>query len=151
MARLYSRKRGQSRSKKPHRDKLPEWVSEKPEEIEKIVVSLAEGHTTSARIGLKMRDQYGIPDVRLATKKTINQILSENNVKLSDLPEDLNNLMLRAARIQKHLVSFKQDMDAKRGLQLTQSKIRRLAKYYKRTNVLPADWKYESKKEKVRA
>ena len=45
--------------------------------------------------------------------------------------------------VKKHLEENKHDMPAKRGLQLTESKIRRLIKYYKKIKKLPIDWKYD--------
>ena len=63
--------------------------------------------------------------------------------KLSQkLPEDLTNLIKRQLLILKHLEINKQDQVAKRGLLLTESKIRRLSKYYKNTGILPVDWQY---------
>ena len=49
----------------------------------------------------------------------------------------------------KHLEKNKKDMVAKRGIQLTSSKIHRLAKYYKRKGILPQDWKYDREKAKL--
>ena len=37
-------------------------------------------------------------------------------------------------------------MPAKRGLELTESKIRKLVKYYKKTKKLESDWKYDPDK-----
>ncbi|KAB3548078.1 MAG: 30S ribosomal protein S15, partial [ANME-2 cluster archaeon] len=36
------------------------------------------------------------------------------------------------------------DVHNKRALQLTESKIRRLVKYYRRTGTLPKDWVYRA-------
>ncbi|MFH1450408.1 MAG: 30S ribosomal protein S15, partial [archaeon] len=145
MARMYSRKKGQSGSKKPDRTKNPEWVKQVPAEVEKLVMRLGDRGIKPAQIGVILRDQYGIPDVRLAAKKTITEILKENNM-IGQTPSDLEDLINRAKKIKKHFDENKQDMDAKRGLQLTESKIRRLAKYYKRVGKLPAEWKYGGKK-----
>ena len=43
----------------------------------------------------------------------------------------------------------KKDYVAKRGLQLTESKIKRLTKYYKRVGKLPENWKYDREKVKL--
>ena len=51
--------------------------------------------------------------------------------------------------IKKHLEENKQDKTAKRGTQLTESKINRLIKYYKKTEVLPNDWKYDENRFKL--
>ena len=53
--------------------------------------------------------------------------------------------------IRKHLEANKKDMPAKRGLQLTDSKIRRLAKYYKKKGVLDAKWRYNADQFKMYA
>ena len=43
----------------------------------------------------------------------------------------------------------KKDYTSKRGLELTESKIRRLAKFYKREGALPVDFKYDPDKAKL--
>jgi len=48
----------------------------------------------------------------------------------------------RAIQTKKHLEKNKKDIHSKRGLQLIEAKIRRLAKYYKREGVLPKKWSY---------
>jgi len=52
-------------------------------------------------------------------------------------------LMRRALRIRKHLEVNKKDVHNRRALQLTESKIRRLVKYYVRKRILPSNWKYK--------
>ena len=46
----------------------------------------------------------------------------------------------------KHMTKNHKDTTALRGIQLTESKIKRLVKYYKRSGRLPEDWKYEPDK-----
>ncbi|MEK6967241.1 MAG: 30S ribosomal protein S15, partial [Nanoarchaeota archaeon] len=48
--------------------------------------------------------------------------------------------------VKHHLEKNHKDMAAKRGLQLTDSKIRRLVKYYKRTKRIEKDWTYDPDK-----
>lgn len=141
VARIYARKRGKSGSKRLYRDKAPEWVPIKPEEIEEKIVELAEKGYTAAMIGLILRDQYGVPNVREILGKKISRVLKEHGL-LPDIPEDLNNLINKAIRLKKHLVIHRKDYHNKRALQLTESKIRRLVKYYKRKGRLPQDWNY---------
>ena len=74
--------------------------------------------------------------------------MADKNV-LPPLPEDLQSLIKRLIMIKKHLEENKQDEVAKRGLGITESKIQRLAKYYKRTGRLPQDWKYDVSKAKL--
>lgn len=139
---MHSRKRGRSGSNKPLAPKKPIWVSHAQKELELIISKLAkEGHNPS-KIGIILRDSYGIPSVQLVAGKKIQKILSEKKL-LHELPEDLLALMKRAIMLRKHRENNKQDKSALRGLQLTESKIKRLAKHYKTTAKLPVDWKYD--------
>ncbi|WP_400208508.1 30S ribosomal protein S15 [Candidatus Methanomassiliicoccus intestinalis] len=141
MARMHARRRGKSGSSRPMISENPEWVPLSKEEIEEIVVKMGKDGVLSAKIGLVLRDQHSVPDVKLATGKTITQILKENNVA-PNIPDDLVALMRTAINLQNHLNANKKDVANKRGMQITESKIRRLVKYYKRNGVLPADWQY---------
>lgn len=141
MAKMHARRRGISSSTKSFRKENPNWVPLSASEVEELVEKLhQQGHSTSL-IGMKLRDQYGIPDVELATGKNITKILKEKNIEFK-FPEDLENLLHKAVGLDTHLKENKKDLHNKRGLQLTEAKIRRLVKYYKRKGVLPADWKY---------
>ena len=68
-------------------------------------------------------------------------ILRENSLERR-VPEDLRNMIAKAVTIRRHLEENKKDYVSKRGLQLVESKIHRLSKYYRKKKVLPADWKY---------
>ena len=145
MARMYSRKKGKSGSKKPSKKVIPSWIRYKPNEVEHLVIKLAKEGKSASIIGLHLRDTYGIPDVKTITKKSIGDILEEK--KLSPkIPEDMMALIKRAVQIRKHLESNHLDNSANRGLLITESKIAKLAKYYKRTGKISQDWKYDPKK-----
>ena len=148
MARMHSRKKGKSGSTRPAQATKPSWMGRKPKEVEMLVVKYAKEGKPSSRIGLHLRDEYGVPSVKLVTGKSISQILKEKKLR-PELPEDMMALMRKAVLIRKHLAENKKDMPGKRGLQLTESKIFRLAKYYKRTGVLPDSWKYDPEKIKL--
>ena len=128
----------------------PTWVRYKDKEIELLVGKLAKDGNSSSEIGIILRDSYGIPDVKMLTGKNITDILKEKKL-LPELPEDLLSLIRRAIAIRKHLEGNKQDMFAKRGLQRTESKIKRLVKYYKNVKKLPLDWKYDFESVKIYA
>lgn len=119
----------------------PAWVALPSVEIENMVVKMAKDGNNSAVIGLMLRDQYGVPDVKLATGRTVTAIMKENGVA-SALPEDLSNLMRRAINLNTHLKENHGDVSSKRGLMLIESKIRRLERYYKMNKILLEDWKY---------
>lgn len=142
MARMHSRKKGQSGSTRPLDARKPTWIRYKPKEIELLIVKLAKEGKTASEIGLVLRDSYGVPDVKRLTEKSVTQIMNEKKIA-PEVPEDLFALMERSVIIRTHLENNKQDMTALRGLQLTEAKINRLAKYYKLKGKLALDWKYD--------
>ncbi len=148
MARMHSRKRGRAGSKRPSTKTVPKWIRYKKNEVEELVLKLAKEGNSSSKIGLILRDQYGIPSVKIITNKTVTQLMKEN--KLSPkLPEDIFNLLKQAVNLRTHLEKNKKDYTSKRGLELLESKIRRLAKYYSKNKILPLDWKYDPEKAKL--
>ena len=58
------------------------------------------------------------------------------------LPQDLQNLIRRAIHLQDHLAGNRNDLHNLRGLELMESRIRGLTKYYKGRGELPMDWDY---------
>lgn len=142
MAKRYSRAHGKSGSTKPAEMKEPSWNRYKGKEIELLIVKLAKEGMSASEIGMHLRDSYGIPDTKLITKKSITKILKEKDV-LPEIPEDLFAVIKKSVQLSKHLEENKQDMTAKRGLQLTDSRIKRLVEYYKKSNRLPENFKYD--------
>ena len=57
------------------------------------------------------------------------------------LPEDLYHLVKKAVTVRKHLERNRKDKDSKFRLILIESRVHRLARYYRRTNQLPPNWK----------
>jgi len=134
------RKKGKSHSTRPVSKRPPSWCSYTPEEVEALVVKLAEEGHPPSMIGIILRDQYGVPLVKPITGKSITQILREKGL-LKPIPEDLENLLRKAARLRAHLEKHRKDYHNKRALQLIEARIHRLEKYYKRKGVIPADMK----------
>ena len=143
MARMHTRRKGQSGSKRPSTLRVPEWMEKEKnaEWVESKVIELAKAGNTPSMIGMVMRDQYGIPLIKVITGKSVLQILRENDLQRR-VPEDLRNMIATAARVRRHLEENKKDFVSKRALQLVESKIHRLSKYYRKKRVLSADWKY---------
>lgn len=147
MARMHSPGRGKSGSTKPMVDSAPEWSNTDEKEVTELILSLAsDGHSTAA-IGTILRDQHAVPDVRLVLGKRIGQVLAENEIT-SKYPEDMMSLMRRALRLIDHLESNRKDRHNARQLELTESKIRRLATYYQSEGQLDSEWAY--KREQLR-
>ncbi len=136
---MHSRKHGKSGSKKPTKRIKSEQLIYDRGEVEKIVMKMAKEGMPSTKIGVALRDQYGIPDVR-AFKTRIMEIVEKEMKK--EVPEDLYNLLKKAVNLRRHLHGSKKDAAAVHGVELIESKIRRLGKYYARTGKLPKDWKY---------
>lgn len=141
MAKMHSRRKGKSGSTRPVKTSPQKWVEQSPKDLEAIIVKLAKKGESPSKIGMILRDQYGVPLVKTVANKKITKILEKNGIK-PEIPEDLMNLLRKAVNLDKHKATNHKDMGSKRGLQLIEAKIRRIAKYYKRTGRLPEDWKY---------
>lgn len=122
----------------------PEWIEYSNEEIEELILKLKKEGNSTSMMGIILRDQYGIPDVKLITGMKITQILEKHKQGL-EYPEDLMNLIRKAVNIREHLKENPKDLHTRRGLRIVESKIRRLVGYYTREGVLPEGWRYEPK------
>lgn len=145
---MHTGRHGISSSKRPAERTNPEWVRYTAGEVENIIHKLAREGQTASHIGLVLRDQYGIPDVKALTGKTILKVL-ESKRAAPDVPEDLMNLIKKSVKIKTHIEENGQDKVSKRALQLTEAKVRRLVKYYKANEKLAADWTYDPAKIKL--
>merc|ERR1712042_38962 len=96
-----------------------------------------------SQIGVILRDSHGVAQVRFITGNKILRIMKKKG-RGTSIPEDLYCLIKKAVNIRKHLEKSRKDKDAKYRLILVESRIHRLARYYKRKKVLPPTWKYES-------
>lgn len=145
MARIHSPKRGKSRSKPPVRSSAPYWMAYSPDEIEEIALRLNKEGISKSEIGIILRDQYGVPSVRLVTGRKLTRLLRDNDIQ-EDFPEDFLLLMRKAVNLRDHLSKNKSDVGAKEGLELVEAKIRRLQKFYWKKGVIPRDWRYDPEK-----
>ena len=143
MGRMHTHRHGKSHSIRPATLRAPSWITLTPAEIEALVIKYAKDGLTPSQTGIKLRDQHSIPLIKPITKKGINQILEENDLK-ADMPEDLENIVNRAVGLQKHLKENKGDNRNVRSLELIEAKVHRLSVYYKRIERIPKTWKYKS-------
>ena len=148
MARIYSGKKGKHGSKKPPVKITPRWVKLKKEDIENLVAKLAKERYNTAAIGTILRDQYGIPDLKAITGKTITKIMREKDI-YPKMPEDMLSLLKKVVVLREHLERNKADKHSQKGLENLESKIRRLGKYYVRKGLLPKDWTYKPEEAKL--
>ena len=143
MGRMHSHNYGKSHSTRPLNPKAPSWIKQDGKEIEELIVKYAKDDLAASQIGIKLRDQHSIPLVKPIIKKTISQVLEENDLN-GDLPEDLDNIVKKAIGLQKHLKSNKKDNRNRRSLELIEAKVHRLSVYYKKIGKIPKNWKYKS-------
>ncbi|EMR68311.1 ribosomal 40S subunit protein S13 [Eutypa lata] len=143
MGRLHSNGKGISDSALPYSRSVPAWLKTTPAQVEEQICRLARKGTTPSQIGVVLRDSHGISQVRIVTGNKILRILKSNGLA-PELPEDLYMLIKKAVSVRKHLERNRKDKDAKFRLILIESRIHRLARYYKTVGVLPPTWKYES-------
>ncbi len=144
MATLYGHGKGKARSHKPV-DLKPKWIEIKGEDAEILVLELSKKGVGEAKIGLILRDSYGIPSIKALTGKSTRQIIKEST-KEERVPYEIINLIKRLKVTRKHYEKNKQDKTAKRGIQLIEAKIRRLESYYKDKNILPKTWNFNEVK-----
>jgi len=107
------------------------------------ICKLAKKGYTPSQIGVALRDQHGVAQVGAVTNSKVLRILKGSGLA-PEIPEDLYYLIKKAVSMRKHLDGFRKDRDGKFRLILVESRIHRLARYYKRAKKLPPTWKYES-------
>lgn len=83
--------------------------------------------------------------MRFITGKKILRILKKNGSAPS-IPEDLYMLIKKAVAMRKHMKKNDNDVSCKFNLIIIESRIHRLARYYKKTGQIAPTWKYESGK-----
>ncbi|KAF7297263.1 Ribosomal protein S13 [Mycena indigotica] len=143
MGRMHAPGKGISSSALPYRRAPPTWLKTTPEEVVEHIVKLARKGLTPSQIGVTLRDSHGIPQVRFLTGNKILRILKSQGLGPS-IPEDLWHLVKKAVAVRKHLEVNRKDKDSKFRLILIESRIHRLARYYKTKQQIPPTFKYDS-------
>lgn len=140
--------KGMSSSALPYVRKAANWQRQtKPEVIDTICKLARKGCRPSA-IGVQLRDQHGIAQSKYVTGNKILRILKAKGMA-PEIPEDLYFLIKKAVTMRKHLSANNKDKHGKFRLILVESRIHRLARYYKTQGVLKSDFKYEGSKAAV--
>ncbi|MFH1630780.1 MAG: 30S ribosomal protein S15 [Candidatus Aenigmatarchaeota archaeon] len=122
------------------------WVTYDKDELEKLISKLAKESHSSSKIGMILRDQYGIPSTRVMNVR-VQKVVSKY-IK-SDVPDDMFDLLAKAVNLHNHTTSNKKDNKSRHDLASVESRIRRLAKYYKKTGKIPNTWEYTINKAKL--
>jgi len=92
--------------------KKTDWVKMKPAELEKIVVELYKQGESIAKIGLILRDKYGIPKAKLLGKR-IKEILEGAKVQIRSESEMIQK---KIDSLRSHVEKNKHDQPAKKKL-----------------------------------
>src|SRR3972149_6288165 len=92
----------------------PVWLKYTEQEVKDIILKIAERNPniTSEKIGLILRDTYGIPKTKIYRLK-ISDVLKEKNLYKNP---DLKNLEEKILKIENHLEKHKKDKKTKRSL-----------------------------------
>ncbi|MBA0744568.1 hypothetical protein Gogos_007183 [Gossypium gossypioides] len=141
MGRMHSRGKGISASALPYKRTPPSWLKISSQDVEENICKFAKKGLTPSQIGVILRDSHGIAQVKSVTGSKILRILKAHGLA-PEIPEDLYHLIKKAVAIRKHLERNRKDKDSKFRLILVESRIHRLARYYKKTKKLPPVWKY---------
>merc|ERR1712071_347239 len=129
MGRLHSKGKGIARRSLPYKRTAPSWVKQSAGECVKEICAMAKKGFTPSQIGVVLRDSHGIPQVKMVAGNKVVRILRSQGLAPS-LPEDLYCLI-------------KKDKDSKFRLILIESRIHRLARYYKLSKRIAGNWRYE--------
>lgn len=109
------------KAKKSNKNEKPLWLKYTEEEVKQIIIKLANKGMTSEKIGLALRDQYGIPKVKLYNLK-ISKILKEKGI--FEEPT-IKNLEKKAEKLSKHMKVNKHDQVGKRSETITKAKLKK--------------------------
>ena len=119
----------------------PAWFKYEPEEVEALVTKLSKEGNSPSIIGQILRDRYGIPLVSQIVGKRLESLIPPD--ARAKVPEDLETLVRKAASTTRHLAKNRKDYPNKRDLALIESKIHRLATFYRARGRLPKEWEYK--------
>ncbi|OLC26138.1 MAG: 30S ribosomal protein S15 [Candidatus Nitrososphaera sp. 13_1_40CM_48_12] len=141
MARIHVHTHGKSHSTRPTPKSSPSWLTLSRDQVSSVIVRLSNDGLSPSEIGVRLRDEHGIPLVEPVLGKSLSEVLAENKIN-PDMPEDLDKLVKKALGLQKHLKVHNSDHRNVRSLELIEAKIHRLSKYYKSTSKIAKNWKY---------
>ena len=142
MARLHSKKKGKSGTKRPKGKIVPEWIPMEKAAVEEIILKMAGEGVPPSKIALFLRDQKGVANLRMVLGMSLSAFLKKNKAA-PEYPEDLIELIRKAMRMNSHLRKSKKDLSNKVKLLYVESIINRLVKYYVSKGTLPGGCRYD--------
>lgn len=112
--------------KSPAKLEKPVWLKYTKEEVKAIILKLAGKELTAEKIGLTLRDQYGIPDVKIYGLK-VKEVLKDKFEEPTVI-----NLKKKLEKVIDHYKKNKQDKNAERSLVITKAKLKKREDYLKK-------------------
>ncbi len=105
----------------------PVWLKYTEKEVKDIILNIIKKHPemTSEKIGLVLRDTYGIPTAKIYKIK-VSQVLKE--AKAYKNP-DLENIGKKVTKLEKHMEKNKKDQRTKRALTIAKSRLKKIKEY----------------------
>ena len=100
MGRMHSKGKGISRRCLPYRKAPPSWVQISASDLTSQIGKMAKRGQSPSQIGVVLRDQYGIPQVKGVTGSKILRILKVSGLAAT-IPEDLYHLIKKAVNVRK--------------------------------------------------
>jgi len=104
----------------------PVWLKYTKEEVEAIILKLSNKGMTSEKIGLALRDQYGIPKVKIYGIKIKKVIESKSKYE----EPTVINLKNRVERITSHYQKNKGDKKAERSMIIVKAQLKKREEYH---------------------
>merc|ERR1719188_402468 len=109
-------------------------------EVTNAILKMAKQNLTPSEIGVVLRNSYGIPQAKIITGSKISRILILKGQEAKE-PEDFYSLGKKRKKVIRHLEIHRMDKDSKFHLSLIESRINRLARYYKKSGKIHPNWK----------
>jgi ribosomal protein S15P/S13E len=103
----------------------PVWLKYSPDEVKAIILKLANKGMTAEKIGLTIRDQYGIPKTKLFGFK-IKEVLKEKDKYVDP---NIKNLKANLDKVEQHYKKNKGDQKAKRSLIIIKAQLKKREEY----------------------
>ncbi|KAK4331090.1 40S ribosomal protein S13 [Rhodotorula toruloides] len=126
MGRMHNPHKGIAGSALPYKRSAPRWLKISADEVKEHIFKLARKGLTPSQIGVVLRDSHGVAQVKSVTGNKILRVLKSNGLA-PQIPEDLYCLA-----------------NSKFRLILIESRIHRLARYYRTKGQLAPTFKYEA-------
>lgn len=113
---------------KKYKNEKPLWLKYTEGEVKQIIIKLANKGMTAEKIGLALRDQYGIQRVKIYNLK-IKKVLDEKN--LFQEPT-IKNLEKKSENLATHMNHHKHDQVGKRSQTITKANLKKRQDYSNR-------------------